>query len=83
MDGEYNAGLADATFYNREEGSTQDLLTLGEKERDRERGGGEFMRRFALAGGFTRDEKPKFLSLSLSPFLSSLVSRYFPPQDTR
>lgn len=34
----------------------------------------EFMRRFALAGGSTRDEKPKFLS---NPHLPSMLLPYF------
>lgn len=34
----------------------------------------EFMRRFALAGGSTRDEKPKFLSNSLFSLIARFLS---------
>ena len=43
---------------------------------------GEFMRRFALAGGFTRDEKPKFSLFLPTTFRSADVPRFFPPLDS-
>lgn len=68
VDGEYNTGSPTRRFTTKKRGPRR-IYWLES---------GEFMRRIALAGGFTRDEKPKFLSFS-----DDLASYARPSFDSR
>lgn len=68
VDGEYNTSSPTRRFTTKKRGPRR-IYWLES---------GEFMRRIALAGGFTRDEKPKFLSFS-----DDLASYARPSFDSR